>query len=296
MDINLPDVLAEVTAAFDRYEERWSPTTSRCSTSCSGTARTRCATASPRTSTATTPSRPSAPARPAQGLERDVLQDRDHHLRPRLRHRQLEFQRDGSAKTGRQSQTWMRTPEGWRVVAAHVSLLRAATVARFLLHPILYPHRRDTMSISHFNRRDSLKSLAALGAAGTLGGWSALAGAQKPHHRRRDLRRPARRLRLQPGAGRGRGRAQEAARREGGRRRERARDRRRAEDHDRHDRAGRRHAAVPHLVRLLRSAHAGGGAEESRTCASRIAAACGPKASTRRTPAATSATSTSAST
>jgi simple sugar transport system substrate-binding protein len=31
---------------------------------------------------------------------------------------------------------------------------------------------------SPINRRDSLKSLAALGAAGTLGGWSALAGAQ----------------------------------------------------------------------------------------------------------------------
>ena len=31
-----------------------------------------------------------------------------------------------------------------------------------------------------FNRRDSLKSLAALGAAGTLGGWSALAQAQSP--------------------------------------------------------------------------------------------------------------------
>jgi Protein of unknown function (DUF3225) len=34
-----------------------------------------------------------------------------------------EFQREGSAKSGRQSQTWMRTPEGWRVVSAHVSLL-----------------------------------------------------------------------------------------------------------------------------------------------------------------------------
>ncbi|MDM0111474.1 BMP family ABC transporter substrate-binding protein [Variovorax sp. J22R133] len=33
---------------------------------------------------------------------------------------------------------------------------------------------------SHFNRRDSLKTLAALGAAGTLGGWSALARAQAP--------------------------------------------------------------------------------------------------------------------
>ncbi len=34
-----------------------------------------------------------------------------------------EFQREGSASLGRQSQTWMRLPEGWRVVAAHVSLI-----------------------------------------------------------------------------------------------------------------------------------------------------------------------------
>lgn len=37
----------------------------------------------------------------------------------------LEFERDknGGVVLGRQSQTWMRLPEGWRVVAAHVSLL-----------------------------------------------------------------------------------------------------------------------------------------------------------------------------
>jgi ketosteroid isomerase-like protein len=29
-------------------------------------------------------------------------------------------------KVGRQSQTWVRFPEGWRVVAAHVSLIEAA--------------------------------------------------------------------------------------------------------------------------------------------------------------------------
>ncbi|MDM0038939.1 BMP family ABC transporter substrate-binding protein [Variovorax sp. J22G21] len=34
--------------------------------------------------------------------------------------------------------------------------------------------------MSQINRRDSLKSIAALGAATTLGGWSALANAQKP--------------------------------------------------------------------------------------------------------------------
>jgi hypothetical protein len=37
-----------------------------------------------------------------------------------------EFRREGSAAIGRQSQTWVRLPEGWRVVAAHVSLLSPA--------------------------------------------------------------------------------------------------------------------------------------------------------------------------
>jgi hypothetical protein len=34
-----------------------------------------------------------------------------------------EFRRAGAARLGRQSQTWLRTDEGWRVVAAHVSLI-----------------------------------------------------------------------------------------------------------------------------------------------------------------------------
>ena len=38
-----------------------------------------------------------------------------------------EFRRHGASKTGRQSHTWMRTPEGWRIVAAHVSLLGETT-------------------------------------------------------------------------------------------------------------------------------------------------------------------------
>lgn len=33
------------------------------------------------------------------------------------------FRREGGNKLGRQSQTWVRMPEGWRVVAAHVSLM-----------------------------------------------------------------------------------------------------------------------------------------------------------------------------
>jgi Protein of unknown function (DUF3225) len=36
-----------------------------------------------------------------------------------------EFRRIGATATGRQSQVWLRTEAGWRVVAAHVSLLQA---------------------------------------------------------------------------------------------------------------------------------------------------------------------------
>ncbi|MFM2068490.1 MAG: hypothetical protein RLZZ584_3399, partial [Pseudomonadota bacterium] len=35
-----------------------------------------------------------------------------------------EFRRSGSTAIGRQQQTWVRMAEGWRVVAAHVSLLQ----------------------------------------------------------------------------------------------------------------------------------------------------------------------------
>ena len=34
-----------------------------------------------------------------------------------------EFQRVESGRRGRQSQTWARMPEGWRVVSAHVSFM-----------------------------------------------------------------------------------------------------------------------------------------------------------------------------
>jgi len=35
----------------------------------------------------------------------------------------VEYEQTKSGRRGRQSQTWMRTPEGWRIVSAHVSML-----------------------------------------------------------------------------------------------------------------------------------------------------------------------------
>jgi len=41
-----------------------------------------------------------------------------------------EFRRHGESRLGRQSHTWMRTGEGWRIVAAHVSLVGEPTAMK----------------------------------------------------------------------------------------------------------------------------------------------------------------------
>ena len=123
MDINLPDVLAEVTAACERYERAlvsndvavldelfWnSPHTLRYG-----------ATENLYGYDAIQAFRA---GRPSTGLARSVPRIVITTYGRDFATANLEFQRDGSAATGRQSQTWMRTTDGWRVVAAHVSLL-----------------------------------------------------------------------------------------------------------------------------------------------------------------------------
>ena len=61
--------------------------------------------------------------RPSQGLAREVLRAVITTYGRDFATANIEFRREGNPKTGRQSQTWLRTAEGWRVVAAHVSLL-----------------------------------------------------------------------------------------------------------------------------------------------------------------------------
>jgi len=42
----------------------------------------------------------------------------------------VEFRRDDTGKTGRQSQTWIRTDDGWKVACAHVSLMQGGSDQR----------------------------------------------------------------------------------------------------------------------------------------------------------------------
>ena len=62
-------------------------------------------------------------ARPATGLARRLAHTVITTYGRDTATAMTEFHRDGSARIGRQSQTWVRMPAGWRVVAAHVSLI-----------------------------------------------------------------------------------------------------------------------------------------------------------------------------
>lgn len=62
-------------------------------------------------------------SRPSKGLERTVTRTALTTFGSDYGVANIEFIRAGSDRIGRQSQTWVRFDEGWRVVAAHVSLM-----------------------------------------------------------------------------------------------------------------------------------------------------------------------------
>ncbi len=62
-------------------------------------------------------------ARPGQGLERALERTSITTYGQDLATCSTMFRREGSTRVGRQMQTWVRFPEGWRIVAAHVSLM-----------------------------------------------------------------------------------------------------------------------------------------------------------------------------
>lgn len=122
-DINIPDIVAEVTAAHNRYEIAvtendvavldelfWnSPHTLRFGATENLYGYDQIAAF--------------RKARSADNLERDVRKvtittyGRDYATT------NVEFTRTTTDRIGRQSQAWLRTDAGWRIVAAHVSLM-----------------------------------------------------------------------------------------------------------------------------------------------------------------------------
>lgn len=126
MQINIPDVLAEVTAAFQRYEAAlvandlpalddsfWNdPRVIRFALHDNGygfdaVARAR-------------------QARDGVDLGRRLSRTVITTFGRDAATANTEFERIESGRRGRQSQTWIRTPTGWKVVSAHVSWLTPA--------------------------------------------------------------------------------------------------------------------------------------------------------------------------
>lgn len=121
--INLPDVLAEAKVAFAKYEQAlvtndvetldalfWnSPHTIRYGiTEClHGYAEIAAFRA----------------ARSPKNLARDLANTVITTFGRDLATASTEFRRATTPKLGRQQQTWVKFPEGWRVVAAHVSFM-----------------------------------------------------------------------------------------------------------------------------------------------------------------------------
>lgn len=62
-------------------------------------------------------------ARPSAGLERTLRHTVITSYGRDFATASTEFTRDGSDIVGRQSHAWLRLPGGWRIVAAHVSLM-----------------------------------------------------------------------------------------------------------------------------------------------------------------------------
>jgi hypothetical protein len=62
--------------------------------------------------------------RPADGLARELVKTVITTYGHDLATCNTEFRRANTPAPGRQSQTWMRTADGWRVVSAHVSVMR----------------------------------------------------------------------------------------------------------------------------------------------------------------------------
>jgi 1-carboxybiuret hydrolase subunit AtzH-like protein len=123
MESNIPEIVAEVTAAFNRYEAAlvandvpaldsflWNdPRVIRYALFDNGYGFEAIMKA--------------RRARPNVDLRRQLMRTVVTTFGRDFATANTEFKREESGREGRQSQTWVRTSEGWKIVSAHVSWL-----------------------------------------------------------------------------------------------------------------------------------------------------------------------------
>jgi Protein of unknown function (DUF3225) len=123
MEINNPEVVAEVTAAFERYEKALNANDVEALDSLFWNDPRVIRYSLMDNAYGFEAIHASRLARPKTDLTRVLANTVITTFGRDLATANTEFQRVESGRRGRQSQTWARLPEGWRVVSAHVSLM-----------------------------------------------------------------------------------------------------------------------------------------------------------------------------
>jgi hypothetical protein len=123
MEVNQPDVLAEVEAVFARYEDALVNNRVEVLDELFWPSEFTVRYGVGENLRGIEAIRAFRLARPATGLGRTLVNTVITTYGRDFATAMTEFRRDSSTKSGRQSQTWVRFADGWRVVAAHVSLL-----------------------------------------------------------------------------------------------------------------------------------------------------------------------------
>ena len=122
-DINLPEVLSEVREVFARYEQALVSNDTAALDTLFWHADAVVRYGATENLVGIEAIRAFRAARPSAGLARTLGRTVITTFGTDFATAMTEFRREGNDRIGRQSQTWVRFSEGWRVVAAHVSLI-----------------------------------------------------------------------------------------------------------------------------------------------------------------------------
>jgi len=123
MDVNIPEVVAEVRAAFERYEAALDGNDVEVLDACFWRDPRVVRYSLTDNAYGFEAIHASRLARPKVDIRRALTNTIITTFGRDLATANTEFERLRSGRQGRQSQTWVRMPEGWRVVSAHVSFM-----------------------------------------------------------------------------------------------------------------------------------------------------------------------------
>ncbi|HEX3874634.1 MAG TPA: oxalurate catabolism protein HpxZ [Solirubrobacteraceae bacterium] len=130
MEVNLPEIVAEVTAQFERYETAFLSNDVAALDELFWNDRLAVRYGAAENLYSHEAIARFRGQRSADDLDREILYSLVTTFGRDVGVTSAEFRRTKSGVTGRQSQTWVRTDDGWRIVTAHVSQLDLQAAVR----------------------------------------------------------------------------------------------------------------------------------------------------------------------